>query len=185
MSHSGGGYWGYVALLAVFACSSPVPPPAEGSATVNGFCSYPKVSISGLGGDPTSPPLQPNQTVLEGRSGFEVSCSVKATGGGNFAISGSIASRDMALTISSGDVSAATSTGTAKIYIWTAQSLKTISSETLCTITATSNTVPGVFKVEPGSIWAEYRCTGMKDNINLSSVECSPRGEIVLTGCER
>ena len=185
MRHTVGGLWLCVALLALAACSSPVPPPPEGAANISNLCNW-NAEIAGPGGLPTSQPLRPTQTVLDGRGGYHVSCSVKSSGGG-YAFSAEIQSEDMSLTLYSGTASG--NSGQVDVLLATTQSLNTYSDTTLstsprCTVSPTTNTNPGVFIAEPGSIWAQYNCTEVATQSDLSNT-CSPRGIFVFTGCDR
>ncbi len=182
MRHSVGGSWVCLALLALVACSSPAPPPPEGLVTItNGDTCGLNGQIAGPGGLPTGQSLSADETVLDGRGGFHVSCSVKPSGSG-FSVAAEISDADITVTVSNGTVAGSSPpSGTATLYLTTTQSLNTYTG-TGCTFTATAT--DGVFKVEPGSLWAQYNCDSVQDPQNASKT-CSPRGVIIVTGCDR
>jgi len=169
MRLSGGGLWVCLALLGLGACSSPAPPPAEGSARLTfTSCSYSAQSINGPNGEPRFANGQLGQTVLDGRDGNHVSCKVFGSG----LVDTSISSPNMTLTVS-GTVAGNTSVVT--MTFLTSALLNTRSSST-CTLT--------VHKLIPGSIWADYSCTNVVDYSNLGT-PCATNGEFVFTGCAK
>ncbi len=91
MRQTGGGSWVCLALLGLVACSSPSAPPAEGSVQItwtNG-CSTSPATISGPGGLPSGSKVGANQTVLDGRDGYKVGCTVSRSGS-TYSVSASI-----------------------------------------------------------------------------------------------
>ena len=183
MSKTGGGSWVCLALLGLVACSSPAAPPAEGSAQVNfSVCTLPQQTISGPGGTPSGSKVGPNQTVLDGRGGYVVKCSV-AGSGNSYSVSATIVGPDMTLTVDSKSVSPSGS-GMATMSFATTQTLNnTYSSATDgCTLTTKSTTTTGL-TVRPGSIWATYDCPTTTDPNNLNN-GCHTTGYIVFTGCD-
>ena len=182
MRHTVGGSWACLTLLALVACSSPELPPPEGLVTItNGDACGLTGQIAGPGGLPTGSSLGANETVLDGRDGVNVTCSIKAKGGNQFDISAKIWTSEMTVEISQGTVTGgATPSGTAQMYLTTRSSLNTYGSTENCTITAAN----GVYKVEAGSLWAQYNCASVQDPQNPTKI-CSPRGTIIVTGCSR
>jgi hypothetical protein len=181
MSKTGGGSWVCLALLGLVACSSPAAPPAEGSAQVtwtNG-CSLSPDSINGPGGIPSGMKVGANQTVLDGRDGYKVSCSVVQSGS-KYSVSASIEKPDeMTLTLDSSSISA--TGGPASMSFFSPGSINTWTSPTGgCTITTTSTTEG--LTVKPGSIWATYICPQVSDVNNLGKT-CQTSGFVVFTGC--
>ena len=157
MRHTVGGSWVASALLALVACSSPAPPPPEGLVTItNGDTCGLNGQIAGPGGLPAGNTLSANETVLDGRGGFHVSCSVK--GNGQYSVAAEISDADITVTVANGTASGKPVSGTATMYLTTLQSLSTYSG-TGCTFSADIN---GMSTVEPGSLWAQYNCASVK-----------------------
>lgn len=185
MSKTGGGSWVCLALLGLGACSSPAAPPAEGSAQVTfSGCNFPPQSISGPGGTPSGAKVGANQTVLDGRNGYSVQCTVSQNGS-SYSVSATIVGPDMTLSVQNGTVKGGS--GTATMSFLTTQSINTYTSNPgtspappPCNLT-TASTTTGL-TVMPGSIWATYNCPQVVDPITLSNT-CSTSGFIVFTGC--
>jgi hypothetical protein len=104
-----------------------------------------------------------------------VSCSV--SGQGTFAITASIESPDMKLTIDGTAV--AGQTGTASMTFYTLQTLNPLSSST-CTLTLSGAS----YTVESGHLWAQYNCSNVTDPNNLQNT-CGTTGIIVFNGCSK
>jgi hypothetical protein len=183
MRQTGGGSWVCLALLGLGACSSPSPPPAEGSVQItwsNG-CSLSPASITGPGGLPSGKKVGANQTVLDGRDGYKVSCTVSRSGGG-YSVSATLELPDnIMLTVDANSVS--TTGGKATMSFYSPGSINTFNSPLEgCTLTTTSSTTG--LTIMPGSIWATYSCPGVADTNNLGKV-CDTSGVIVFTGCNK
>jgi hypothetical protein len=106
-------------------------------------------------------PTDPGQSVVDGDSGTNVSCSVH--GKGPFTFSGSIhatsadeAKDPITVTFSNGAVNADKTTGTADVQVFTPQLAGTFSSgSTPCTVTVINSQIKG------GSIWATFSCPSL------------------------
>ena len=183
MRQTGSGSWVCLALLGLGACSSPSAPPAEGSIQItwtNG-CSTSPATISGPGGLPSGNKVGPEQTVLDGRDGYSVGCTVTQTGS-TYSISASISlPNTISLTVDASGVS--TTGGKATMSFFSPQSVNTWTSPAGgCTLT-TKSTTEGL-TIMPGSIWATYSCPGVSTPSQYGS-SCDTSGVIVFTGCNK
>jgi len=169
----GGIFLGYLALLTLFSCSSAEPPPPEGSLRSSVYYSGAhSVNISGN--------VMPNMdnstvgdTVLEGRDGFRVSCTV--TAGGAVFDASITAPNGENLQVTGRDVGAQ---GARISMYFTVYGEPNVVSDTQCALTT-------IQALEAGSIWAKFQC----DNIAVPSIQGttpgSANGEFVFTGCKR
>ena len=169
MRHTGGGSWVCLALLGLVACSSAALPPAEGSASMTIACNQTFTgNINGPGGESNIADNYIGQTVLSGRDGYSVTCTVQ----GN-SISGDIESPGSS-TILLVDGSAAQGS-TLKMWFYTTGMLNELSSSA-CTLTT-------IKALSAGSIWAAYSCTSVSNPSDLTTAPCTASGEFVFTGC--
>jgi len=176
MRHNGGIGWGCLVLLTHFACSSPVPPPPEGSARL--VVSYAGTHVANINGG--TPPNLLNhvlgKTVLDGRDGYKVSCEVK--GGGQFSVSGLIESADG--TSASVDGHGISAQGGTVSMSFNVNGVVNVVSDSACTVSTTSAPV-----VEAGSIWAAFNCSKVMNVAADPTLTGSATGEFVFTGCSR
>ena len=153
------------------------PPPADGSSCPSGAAftfDVPSVRdvapVEALTGD------RYLHWVVNGESDASVSCRVAATGSGEFALAGRIASGVKALEIADGFVSQGSgSTGTARITVIDAQQLSSTLAD--CTIEVVSH---ATLQIKPGSVWAHFSCPSLK---HAPGEACGAQGFFVLENC--
>ena len=175
MKHTVGGLWVCSALLSLVACSSPEPPPPEGSTrgTVNSNGTH-SANISG-GVQPSLVDHILGKTVLDGRNGYHVSCSI--TGGDSYSVSGDITSPDgTSVTVEGSGVTKAQGGTVTMLFVV---------SGVVSQVSDTNCTLPKVEELEPGSIWASFHCINVRDPTVLGTATGTADGEFVFTGCSR
>ena len=182
MKQSGGISMGCLALLTVAACSSPEAPPAEGSSrgTITFAGGLYTINISG-----GQPPQMDNRimgnTVLDGRNGYHVSCTVSGQGQ---AFSASILSPDgTSLEVSGANAS---DNATLSAYLY---GTSTSSGTGAGTINVLSDLACKLVQVDPltspGSIWAKFQCQALKTQSALSDSGHTDVAEFLFSGCKK
>lgn len=182
MKQSGAMMLGCLALLAVAACSSAEPPPAEGSSrgNINFQGGVYTIDMSG-GVTPQMDNSTMGNTVLDGRNGFHVECSVKGPGQ---PFSGSISSDDgTSLSVRGASASSgATFTGNmfgSATANGSAGGTVNYLQDPECTITKLDPIT------QPGSIWAMFQCKNLKTDSALGQVGTIALAEFLFTGCAK
>ncbi len=182
MKHSGGIISGCLALLTVAACSSAEPPPAEGSSRgiINFQGGVYTIDISG-GMPPQMDNSTMGNTVLDGRNGFHVECSVKGPGQ---PFSGSISSDNGASLSVNGASATAGATFTANMFgsataNGAAGGTVNYLQDPECTLTKLDSIT------QAGSIWAMFQCKNLKTDSALGQVGTISLAEFLFTGCKR
>ena len=189
MMRSAGILLGCLALLTVAACSSAEPPPAEGSSRGSISYSGSTFTISISGGAPPQVNLSMmGNTVLDGRNGYQVSCTVKGAGQ---EFSGHISSQDGTSLDVEGSSAADGATFTASLYgTGTASGTGAGTINTLtdpgCKITTTTAQNEGKLPfVSPGSIWASFQCNHLTTSVAPDSIGHTDIAEFLFTGCKK
>ncbi len=193
--------WSFLAvpLLVALGCSDPVPPPAQGAATLFVHPPSPSVNqttcpvpgttyqvgapdLKQCPNSPTGAPTAscPGGSIISGENGSTISCSVKGSGG-SFNFSGSLIAvtaqgQKVDLEFSSGVVTADGTPGPVSISILTPELQGTGGLSTAaCTASVLQTQVKG------GSIWASFNCP----QIGASEKQylCGADGVIVFENC--
>lgn len=178
-----------VLAASTFACSDPVPPPAQAGlklslrnaspAIAGKSCpvtaltkTVPETDPNNLMEGPTT--TSPGVRVIDGESNSKISCSVK--GSGTFNVSASIAYSGVTFTILGGTVTSG-GTGTASMSVYTPETFSISSpSSTPCTLDVSM----GDLQAQPGSMWATFRCASLE---TAPGTACSADGVIVIENC--
>lgn len=189
MMRSSGSLLACLALLTGAACSSPEPPPPEGSSRGGitfGGTPY-TINISG-GALPQMASSKMGNTVLDGRDGYSVACSIKGAGQPFY---GKLQSPDGTYLEVNGATAADGATFTAYMYgtstasgsgAGTVNNLK----DDACKITVIAKNGAGAPYIEPGSIWAGFQCLNLTaQNGALGQTGATDVAEFLFTGCSR
>jgi hypothetical protein len=175
MKLAGGGSLVCLAWLGLVACSSPAPPPAEGSASMLLCGGTNSGSIHGPGGQSNIATNFIGQTVLDGRDGYAVSCTVSGSGT-SFGISGEITAPDLTYLSVNGSAGSGSSTVSMAFLAGRLVAPLISDAKTPCTLTT-------IKALRAGSIWAAYSCPSVSDPNSPGTTVCTATGEFVFTGC--
>lgn len=178
-----------VLATSAFACSDPVPPPAQAGLRLslgNASPAIPGKSCPVPALTKTVPDVDPNNLmegpttsdpgvrVIDGESGSKISCTVK--GNGTFSIAANIAYGGLTFRILDGTVTAG-GTGTASVSVYTPETFAIAStSANPCSLDVTTPPL----QVQSGSMWATFRCPALETS---PSTACSASGVLVLENC--
>lgn len=168
--------------LALVSCGDPVPPPAEGTVTID--IGTPPAPDAGwncvnipvhttLIGKAAPDTTSQGDTAIDGKDGAEVECSVK--GEGTFSFSGKLKQGTSTFTVTGTAAPDGTGTGTVSVYdVQTTFPIASSDTAQPCTFTT--------HQVESGAIWASFACTKMV-NRDYIGTWCGARGTFVLKSC--
>jgi hypothetical protein len=167
--------------LALVSCGDPVPPPAEGTASI----SIGTPTAPDAGWNCTSIPIHTTvigkaapdtasqgETSIDGKDGADIECSV--TGEGTYSFSGKLKQGTSIFTVSGQASAGGTSTGSASLY--DLQTTFPIASDPAQPCTFTTH------QVEAGAIWASFTCPKVV-NPNQIGLWCGARGTFVFKSC--
>ncbi len=169
-------------MLAAAGCSDPVPSSAAAGLNLNVGVAASCPMMSGFPDDLGNPP--PTMTssgapVFNGEAGVSVSCTLRDTGGGSYAVSASITSRDprVAFGLNDGTINIADGKGTGAVSINSTSLESTIDSkDTPCTLSVIA------IQADKQALWAHFDCSRLSGN---PSPICQAHGEFVLQNCSK
>ena len=178
-----------VPVLAVLSCSDPVPLPAQGAISVSvqkpsGGANCPETGFTYNVGAPNPPSISdPGNSVIDGESGAQISCSVHKTSAG-YTFSGSMhgtTNKDprfpVTVTFNGGLVSADQTSGTATVTVFTPNLAGTFTSASGgCALKIVNK------QIKNGSIWATFSC-----NVSAPPMQACALGSdstIVFENCD-
>lgn len=185
MSPNSMGLWAAIVAVLTASCSSPAEPPGRAGASFN--ISGVSPAKSGKACNTTSttvdipppPQVAPSQTVIgdtvtDGQSGAQVSCTVHQSGSG-FQVSATLRLGSDAVSVNY-TLPSATGSGQGDATVVTEFGPQESDSTQPCTFTG--------LQTKPGAAWASFSCPAVFDRSSPDSTYCSLDGFIALQDCK-
>jgi hypothetical protein len=187
--------------LVLGACSDPIPPAAQGAASIHfgktatDLCN-PGIHVANApylrqGGQVVTGTASPAYKLVDGQDGGQVTCRVAPSGGG-YSVSGSLASpaqnaagmtlQSTIIDISIPSIAENQSGAKGSLTVNDDKTQSTYQSGQDGCVFSVSGQQLGI---APGRIWASVTCAHLSDPLNGSGATCSADGYFVLENCSQ